>query len=121
MQITFLNLGHSCKPMSHNEFALTCVRLHQAPGHALCKEFGSDATLAFVEEPVERGLGDLHRRLVHAARRHPRLSCGGLAGMTPEPHGRHTCRQPNGHSFSRSFIGWPLMSLDSKVGKKRCR
>ncbi len=43
MQVTFLNVRYSCKPMSHNEFALACVRLHRALGHALCKGFVPDA------------------------------------------------------------------------------
>ncbi len=57
MQITFLNVRYSCKPTCHNRFALACVRLHRALGHALCKGLGPMRRLAFVEEPVERGLG----------------------------------------------------------------
>ena len=43
MQITFLYVRYSCKPTSHNEFALAWVRLHRALGHALCKGLGPDA------------------------------------------------------------------------------
>ena len=68
MQITCLNVRYSCKPTCHNRFALACVRLHRALGHALCKGLGPMRRLAFVEKPVERGLGDLRRLLVHGFR-----------------------------------------------------
>ncbi len=40
MQITCLNVRYSSKPTFHNRFALSCVRLHRALGHALCNELG---------------------------------------------------------------------------------